>query len=145
MYQSFQPEVNQLSTPCFQPFQIVCLERRHSSLYAEVIQTVEEKQVCWVRPLVLVEQSGLEIRSNQLNPSLPEDRSGIYDLRQGSDLLLPIALFRPALDTEIIPLLMGLEALADEESGGSQVASSKHLNQFVQGICREFPEAFSPR
>lgn len=76
----------------FQPYQIVCLESPNSYLYSEVIQVVTSRQLCWVRPLLLFSHSLQEI----------------LDLRDTSDLLLPISLFQPALDTEVIPLLTQL-------------------------------------
>jgi hypothetical protein len=82
----------------FQPNQILCLEHENASLYVEVIQVVAVRQLCWVRPLVLV------IRPEQSLDTEPT----WYDLRQGADLLWSAANFRTALDTEVIPLLAQL-------------------------------------
>ena len=91
----------------FQPRQIVCLEYETTYLYSEVIQTVTERQMCWVRPLMLQVES--------------EDR--LYDLRSGADLILSATLFRPALDTEVIPLLIQLEALPTSTNAHQQLSS----------------------
>lgn len=37
----------------FQSRQILCLEHGQSRLYAEVIQVVQDRPVCWLRPLIL--------------------------------------------------------------------------------------------
>ena len=79
----------------FQPLQIVCLEHLATRLYAEVIQVVESRQVCWVRPLLLVEPT------TDIEPS-------VLDLRSTVDLLWSLAAFRPALDTEILPFLANI-------------------------------------
>lgn len=60
------------------------------------------------------------------NIPIPQE-SAIYDLRMGSDLLWPISLFRPALDTEVIPLLTMLD------TSDSQTAQDQ-LNWFVRQV-----------
>lgn len=72
--------------------QIVRCTTHHQTLLAEVIQVLRERSTCWVRPLVLVDNSD------------HHDRHCI-DVRSCSDLILPISYFEPALDTEILPLL----------------------------------------
>lgn len=102
----------------FQPRQIVCLEHRDSCLYAEVIQVVESRQVGWIRPLLLVE-CAFENPAN-------------YDLRAIADLLWPIALFRPALDTEVMPLLVQL--LASEPPLDRDPVAFTQLHQFIHQV-----------
>ncbi len=93
--------MKQTSVSQFVPSQIVSLEHENNYLYCEVIQVVAERKLCWVRPLVLavasVESDFTEIKE-------------LVDLRMTSDLFWPVELFRPAIDTEVIPLLMQLEA-----------------------------------
>ena len=80
----------------FQPSQIVYLESPSGErLYTEVIQIVKSRELAWVRPLMLASAREEASRS----PTL-------YDMRDSADLLWPLALFRPALDTEVIPLLV---------------------------------------
>ena len=94
------PKLDRIA-PYFQPCEIVCLECDDDRLYGEVVQTVEERQVCWVRPLALTVGSG--------NSLIAEDAESVcYDLREGTDLLLPAVLFRSAFDFEVIPLLAHL-------------------------------------
>lgn len=104
----------------FQPRQIVYLEHLATRLYAEVIQVVASRQLAWVRPLLLAEFPV----DNQLcvEPL-------IYDLRSGADLLWSLAVFRPALDTEVMPLLLQLLA-ADPPQEREAVAFTR-LNQFI--------------
>lgn len=108
----------------FQPSQIVCLEHQNIYLYSEVVQVISDRQLCWVRPLVLA------IR----NDSLTIEK--ILDLRFTSDLLWPINLFRPALDTEVIPLLSELDS-PDYRAESIQNARQQlnyYIQQFWQGI-----------
>lgn len=115
----------------FQPFQIVYLEYEATRLYAEVVQIVETTQVCWVRPLMLAQNTVSQVGSKN---------STIYDLRLGSDLLLPVQLFREALDLEVIPLLAELQNL--DGSNHTCLTSHPALNQFVKQVCLAHPEAF---
>ncbi len=115
---------------------MVCLEHGSTSLYAEVVQMAEGKQVCWVRPLVLVEGSLEELQ----DPTSPHS-SSLHDLRHSSDLLLPSALFRRALDTEVIPLLSYLSDGANAVMSQSEPPQAQ-LNQLVKQICLAHPELF---
>lgn len=115
----------------FTSHQIVCIEGEKAFLYSEVIQVLVERQFCWARPLLLVKFSHtFTTLVSNLSAS-----NQIIDLREGSDLLLPIDLFRPALDTEIIPLISQLNGL-DSSIKDRQVAS-KHLNGFIQQVWQE--------
>lgn len=116
----------------FQPRQIVSLEHAGTRLYAEVIQVVVSRRLCWVRPLVLVVfPSDLQASSEPLP---------LTDLRSCADLLWPIVLFRFALDTEVIPLLATLLPLESQ----SEVNSTAHqqLHQFIQQVWQAHPGAF---
>jgi hypothetical protein len=111
-------------TPNFQPGQIVSLEHGDSRLYAEVIQVVVSRQLCWVRPLLLV--------VNSSEPPL------INDLREASDLLWPVNLFQPALDTEVISILS--QVLAKEPTPGVDSTSKQLLNQFINQVWQAYKE-----
>lgn len=123
--------------PIFQPLQIVCLEHNSYCLYGEVVQTISAKQTCWVRPLLLME------RANPSQPAKTEEfhPSQVHDLRQGSDLLLPLVLFRSALDTEVIPLLAQLGPLNESKNTLHDVRL--RLNQLIREIWLSHPEVFS--
>lgn len=62
-----------ISLDFLQPGQIVSLEHGDRNLYAEVIQFVVSRQLCWVRPLIMV--------------TLIQESPLITDLRDASDLL----------------------------------------------------------
>jgi hypothetical protein len=123
----------------FQPLQIVCLECQTACLYAEVIQIVEERQLCWVRPIALVD---VPTGDSDRQPTL---QSLLYDLREGADLLCPISLFQAALDTQVIPILTELEiskvATARTQDSSSS-ASGHQLRAFIQRVWQTYPEAF---
>jgi hypothetical protein len=66
---------------------------------------------------------------------VPDDNANVlptlYDLRQGADLVWPVTLFRPALDTEVIPLLMQLDA-PDATADASE--AHRQLSWFVRQV-----------
>ncbi len=103
----------------FQPLQIVCLEHLATCLYAEVIQVVESRQVCWVRPLLLVQY-------------FPSQEPSVLDLRSTVDLIWSKACFRPALDTEILPFLASIFAPTPLQP--SSTYARQQLNHFVQQL-----------
>lgn len=113
----------------FQPRQIVGLEHETTRLYAEIIEFVESRQVCWVRPLMLA----ISTPESDLPLTL-------YDLRLGADLLWPASLFQPALDTEVIPFLVQLndpDAQAVNRSDAQQ-----QLSRFVREVWQAYKNAF---
>jgi hypothetical protein len=119
----------------FQPFQIVCLAYTTTRLYAEVVQIVEARDLCWARPLALLDDLSTE------DPSLhPEGSPRLYDLRQGSDLLLPKVLFRQAVDTEVMPVLSQLYKL---EKAEDTITTRQLLNQFIHQVWQAHPDVFS--
>ena len=108
----------------FQPGQIVSLKHSDMNLYAEVIQIVVSRQLCWVRPLVLVD-------------FIPEPPH-ITDLRDASDLLWPVNLFHPALDTEVITVLS--QVLAKEPKTEPDSAAKQKLHQFIHLVWQEYQQ-----
>lgn len=126
-------------TPHFQPCQIVCLEHESSCLYAEVIQIIESRQICWVRPLALA--IGLtDALASSGNASEPTE---YYDLRQDSDLLWPLSLFRAALDLEALPLLSRLYASDRELTDvNNNSAGYQPFRQFVHQVWQAHSDRF---
>lgn len=116
----------------FQPRQIVCLEHESTCLYAEIIQVVVSRQVCWVRPLLL---SVFPVGFQPYEPLSPT-----YDLRLAADLLWPIKLFRPALDTEVIPLLSQLLALEPQLEADPD--AQHQFRQFIHQVWQAHPGVF---
>ncbi len=124
-------------TPNFQPSQIVCLEYGDTCLYAAVIQILATRKMCWVRPLLLkVFAPESECKNHQDN----SEKSTLWDLREGADLVWPICLFREAIDTEFIPLLTELELL-DTQSKNLQISHQK-LKHFISQVWQAYPNAF---
>lgn len=116
----------------FQVYQIICLEHQDTCLYGEAIQINYQRQLCWFRPLFLTTNYA---RSQN---TLANDE--VIDLRSSSDLLLPICLFRPSLDTEVISLLSQFGDLDD--SPKDSLVSSRCLNQFVQKVWQANKDKF---
>ncbi|PIG93460.1 hypothetical protein [Gloeocapsopsis sp. IPPAS B-1203] len=116
----------------FQPRQIVYLENNNQRLYAEVIQVVDSRQMCWVRPLALV--------TFHSEPSVTFDQlPSVTDLRSTADLFWHSALFRPALDTEVIPFLVG--QMATDPSSETNPIDVAQLNQFIRGVWQAYQAA----
>lgn len=114
----------------FQPRQIVNLEHENTRLYSEIIEFVESRQVCWVRPLML---------AIPMSVASPEHLT-LYDLGLCADLLWPASLFRPALDTEVIPLLAQLHAPEAQTVNSSD--AHQQLSCFVREVWQVYKNAF---
>lgn len=107
----------------FRPQQIVSLIHQDSCLYAEVVQEIPDRKMCWVRPLFLV------VDAHLISPP-------VYDLRLASDLVWPMQAFSPALDVEVIPFLSKLETQTEETPENIKTARSR-LNQFIKQVWQE--------
>lgn len=108
----------------FRASQIVYLKHLNTSLYARVIQVVAERQLCWVRPLMLA------IAPEELLSD--SDQPEVIDLRMSSDLLWPIDLFEPAVDTETISLLIQLKTI--DFANFDEDRARACLHRFIQGF-----------
>ena len=128
------------ATSSFQPSQIVGLAYETSCLYAEVVQIIESRQSCWVRPLVLV----LHPVENQPQTIMLPGELEWYDLRQDADLLLPLTLFRVVLDVEVLPWLAHL--YADNPSAAIHsdhpTKGHQHFRELIQQIWQANPDVF---
>jgi hypothetical protein len=104
---------------------IVCLDSRQGKdhLFAEVIDTIAISSRYWVKPLAIA-------RSNSEKFEL----EFLYDLRNTSQLILPIDLFRDALDTEVIPLIS--ELFHPTEGSTRSVNAQTALHQFIADLYR---------
>ncbi|MEG4989671.1 hypothetical protein QUB08_28595 [Microcoleus sp. BR0-C5] len=119
----------------FKPGQIVSLECGDACLHSEVIQVVEARQICWVRPLMLV----VLLSGKDLSEQWLEEYT-LSDLRDGADLLWPLSLFRAAVDTEVISLLTELHSRDSDQKDGA--IASRQLRDFVDRVWEAFPSAF---
>ena len=113
----------------FKEQQIVCLEHESTYLYGEVIQVIHQRKLCWVRPLILAIAA-----SNTNYSSGFSDLEEFFDVRDTSDLLWPIDLFRPALDTEIIPFLSNLESAILDNDSDNHRKNSQKLHWFIKKV-----------
>jgi hypothetical protein len=111
-------------SPKFQPGQIVSLDYSRQNLYAEVIEIVVSRQLCWVRPLLLV-------NSTQELPL-------VMDLQNVSDLLWPLDLFRPALDTEVIAFLGQL--FPKELKFEPYLGAKQQFNLFIHQLWQAYQQ-----
>ncbi|MBW4468682.1 MAG: hypothetical protein KME07_24925 [Pegethrix bostrychoides GSE-TBD4-15B] len=109
--------------------QIFYLEQGETRLYGELIQFVEERHLCWLRPIALHCQSRNDASTGE----------AFYDLRQGADLICPDTLLHLALDHEVLPILTQLHDLKDEAASSH---NADRLRQFVQQLWQAEPEAF---
>ncbi|NJM57252.1 MAG: hypothetical protein HC857_07205 [Synechococcales cyanobacterium RU_4_20] len=112
-------------SPEFQPNQIICLEEGDRRLYAEVIDIIAQRALIWARPLLLVSGWSTVERSGRVEPAQLED------LHEAAHLLLPIRLFRAAIDMELLPLfpfLSGSGAKLPAEAAASR------MHQFIDQV-----------
>jgi hypothetical protein len=133
--------MNAVSATPFVPNQIVCIESGRSWLFGEMVQHVTARQQCWVRPLVLA----IAVDPLARLETIGADGWEWYDLREGSDLLLPERLWREALDMEVLPLMALLYQAEDKPVVGQtrdQVAQQQ-LHGFVRQVCQAPPEIFT--
>jgi hypothetical protein len=115
----------------FKAGQIICLDLARLHLFAETIETILIDARCWVKPLAIA-------RSNPESFEL----EFLHDLRDTAQLVLPIDLFRYALDTEVLPLTSQLfdptkdsirwQSLSCGESPNAQ----RVLYQFITDLYR---------
>jgi len=111
--------------------QIVCLEHQKSCLYGEVIQLIPERQLCWFRPMCIVILD---------EPEQYLTESEVINLQFGSDLLWPLALFRPVLDTELLSFWGKLDNTSNLLI--SKKSSRQHLNSFVELFWQDNKDKF---
>ncbi|NEO33850.1 MAG: hypothetical protein F6K36_26235 [Symploca sp. SIO3C6] len=116
----------------FHSSQIVYLEYDNARLYGEVIEFVESRQVCWVRPLMLV----VPAMGSDLLPLISLENLTLYDLRQGADLLLSACLFQQAFDSEVIPLLVELNN--PETQLVTKTDTHQQLRDFVSRVWEAY-------
>lgn len=120
------------SVDFFKVNQIICLEHQNTYLYGEIIQLIPHRKLCWFRPICL---SKLNFENNSTLES-----TQLIDLQSGSDLLWPITLFRPALDTEVIYLMAELNNSG--ESLTYKKENRQDLNRFVQQVWQANQDKF---
>lgn len=128
------------------PSQILYLEHGSSRLYAEAIQIVSKRQVCWARPTLLIqnlpEGGSSSVRQAVIADaaqSIEHSHLTLYDLDGCPDLIWPIEPFHLAYDLDFFSLLIQLKITPDDIT---QQKSSCHLNDFIQSFWRSHPDIF---
>ncbi len=116
------------------PYPIYCIDHQSQTLYVELIQVVESRQLAWVRPLMLL-ASGEMLAST------------LYGRQEEADLLCPLPLLRQALDTEVIPLLskatqLSDSSLSDSDTDDRGLGDRGWLHRFLQKVCVDNPGLF---
>jgi hypothetical protein len=117
----------------FRPQEIVYIENNEFRLFAEVIQTIPDRDRCWVKPLALAQYTDFQFRL-------------LYNLQECAQLILPLNLFRSALDTEVIPVMMELfqlEKIPDRCQNGNSIVgystggNRQALHHFISNLSIE--------
>ena len=127
-----------------QPHQIIYLEHENTRLYVEVIQMVKARKLCWARPLALLAQTSA-FTGTPITPDfsyLGSDNLSLYDLDESPDILWPIELFHPALDTEVLPLL---SRLGSQKQKGDTQLNRQHLSRFIQKLWAANQKVFEEK
>ena len=120
-----------------QPSQIVCLESQSQALYGEVIQVIEPRQLCWMRPLLLAKFETESLSRSSVREV--DQAQELWDVRLTADVAYPLPLFRPAFDTEVVPLI---SHLGDLDTSAKNVLNKQQLQSFLQQIWQENADIF---
>jgi hypothetical protein len=146
------------------PSQILYLEHGSSRLYAEAVQVIETRHLCWARPTLLIQ--GLPELSNSLSEtlltgdnstfnaeqnrqeaisaaasSLENSTLDLYDLENCPDLIWPLALFEIAYDIDFFSLIVQLKLNPDPIA---QQKGSHQLNAFIHSFWHSHADDFQP-
>jgi hypothetical protein len=107
----------------FRPQEIVYIEDDELRLFAEVIQTIPDRNRCWVKPLALAKYADFQLRL-------------LHDFQECAQLILPVSLFRSALDTDVIPVMMELfqlEKISDRGQNANLI-DRQALHHFIHNL-----------
>ena len=128
------------------PSQILYLEHGSSRLYAEAIQVVCNRQVCWARPTLLIKRlpenvSGPTRQAAIANAAQSFETSQLemYDLEGCPDLIWPLAPFHIAYDLDFFSLLVQIKITPDEDT---QPQGSSQLSEFIRSFCHTRTDIF---
>lgn len=128
------------------PSQILYLEHGSSRLYAEAIQVVDTRHLCWARPTLLIqglpENGSQTSRQNLISVAAqtPEHSAlKLYDLEDCPDLIWPLRLFHIAFDIDFFSLLVQLKIKPDDIA---QRRSNGQLNEFIHSFWQTHADVF---
>lgn len=128
------------------PSQILYLEHGSSRLYAEAIQVIDTRHLCWARPTLLIqglpEDEGQGARQEMISaaaiaPNLSSLQ--LYDLEDCPDLIWPLALFQIACDIDFFSLLIQLKINPDDMA---LRRGSGQLNEFIRSFWHTHMSVF---
>ncbi|MEM6867989.1 MAG: hypothetical protein AAF528_06380 [Cyanobacteria bacterium P01_C01_bin.121] len=129
------------------PSQILYLEHGSSRLYAEAIQVVSNRQLCWARPTLLIQKlpenvsrATRQAAITNAAQSFETSQLKIYDLEGCPDLIWPLAPFNIAYDLDFFSLLIQLKITPDEST---QPKGSSQLNEFIRSFWRSHADIFN--
>ena len=127
------------------PSQILYLEHGSSRLYVEAIQIVSNRQVCWARPTLLIQNLPEKGSAAVRQAAIAEAATGfhdsslqLYDLEGGPDLIWPLDPFNIAYDLDFFSLLVQIKLMPERDFKESK----RQLNQFIHGFWHEHSETF---
>jgi hypothetical protein len=128
------------------PSQILYLEHGSCRLYAEAVQVIETRRLCWARPTLLIEglpaESDSEVRQEIIAAAAASPEAStlkLYDLKDCPDLIWPIALFQIACDIDFFALLVQTKMNADEATA---LDGSSQLNAFIRSFWHSHAHLF---
>ncbi|MGC1309627.1 MAG: hypothetical protein WA885_20585 [Phormidesmis sp.] len=130
------------------PSQILYLEHGSSRLYAEAIQIVDTRHLCWARPTLLIQGLPEGVSSAARQAAIASAAAApqhstlqLYDLENCPDLIWPLTLFQIACDIDFFSLLIQLKIHPDE---ASQHRSNGQLNAFIRTFWHTHADIFQP-
>jgi len=106
----------------FAAYQIVFIEKGKTRLYGELVQQIDSRNTCWLRPLSL---------------RLREDETGttsLLDVGDGPDIICNCDQIKPALDTDWIDLQ---EDMSKTKQKCDFTEANQHLRQFLETLFCE--------
>jgi hypothetical protein len=114
------------SSVLFRSQEIVYIQDDEWRLFAEVIQTIPDRNRCWVKPLALANYTDFQFRL-------------LHDCQDCAQLILPLYLFHTAIDTDVIPVMMELfqlEKIGDRSPHTTSI-SRQALHHFIGHLSIE--------
>jgi len=128
------------------PSQILYLEHGSSRLYAEAIQVVSNRQVCWARPTLLIQRLPEDVPGATRQAAIASAAQSfetsqlqMYDLEGCPDLIWPLAPFNIAYDLDFFSLLVQLKINPDE---ATQTKGGGQLNEFIRSFWHTHTDIF---
>lgn len=103
-------------------YPVVYIQGGAARLYGELVQHIEERHNCWLRPLSLL--------SSQPIDGQPE----FLDLRDGPDIICSDELIRPVMDMDWLVIL---DQLTASKTGCDYPQANQYLRQFLEQLSSQ--------